>query len=86
MISERTRAGLEAARRKGRVGGRKRGLNKASQGKAYMAHALTLTDKPVQDILKILKLSKTTYYRYLEWVKEHPDKGKKRRMRSASKK
>jgi len=86
LISERTKAGLEAARKKGRVGERKPGLNKESQNKAYMAHALTLTDKPVQDILKILKLSKSTYYRYLEWVKEHPDKGKKRRVRSASKK
>jgi DNA invertase Pin-like site-specific DNA recombinase len=86
LISERTRAGLEAARRKGRVGGRKPGLNKESQGKAYMAHALTLTNKPVQDIIKILKLSKTTYYRYLEWVKEHPDKGKKRRVKYATKK
>jgi len=86
LISERTRAGLEAARKKGRVGGRKPGLNKESQGKAYMAHALMLTDKPVQDILKILKLSKSTYYRYLEWVKENPDKGKKRRVRSVLKK
>lgn len=86
MISERTRAGLEAARRKWRAGGRMSGLNKESQGKAYMAHALTLTDKPVQDILKILKLSKSTYYRYMEWVKEHFDKGKKRRVRSVSKK
>jgi DNA invertase Pin-like site-specific DNA recombinase len=86
LISERTRAGLEAARKKGRVGGRKPGLNKESQAKAYMAHALMLTDKPVQDILKILKLSKSTYYRYLDWVRDHPDKGKKRRVRSVSKK
>jgi len=83
LISERTKAGLDAARKKGRVGGRKPGLNKESQSKAYMAQALAETDKPVQDILQILKLSKSTYYRYLEWVKENPDKGKKRRMRSA---
>jgi len=54
LISERTKAGLEAARKKGRVGGRKPGLNKESQNKAYMAYALTETDKPIQDILQIL--------------------------------
>ncbi len=86
LISEKTRAGLEAARKKGRVGGRKPGLNKESQSKAYMAQALADTDKPVQEILQILKLSKSTYYRYMEWVKEHPDKGKKRRVRSVSNK
>jgi len=86
LISEKTRAGLEAARKKGRVGGRKPGLSKESQNKAYTAEALAGTDKPVQEILQILKLSKSTYYRYLEWVKENPDKGKKRRVRSVPKK
>jgi DNA invertase Pin-like site-specific DNA recombinase len=81
LISERTRAGLEAARMKGRVGGRKPGLSKESQNKAYMAEALTETDKPVQEILQILKISKATYYRYLEWVRENQYKGKRRRIR-----
>jgi DNA invertase Pin-like site-specific DNA recombinase len=67
---------LEAARKKGRIGGRKPGLNRESQNKAYMAEALTETDKPVQEILQLLKISKATYYRYLEWVKENPYKGK----------
>ena len=83
LISERTKSGLEAARAKGRVGGRKPGLSKESQNKAYMAEALTETDKPVQEILQILKISKATYYRYLEWVKENPYKGKRRRIRKS---
>jgi DNA invertase Pin-like site-specific DNA recombinase len=81
LISERTRAGLEAARKKGRIGGRKPGLSKESQNKAYMAEALTETNKPVQEILQILKISKATYYRYLEWIKENPFNGKRRRVR-----
>jgi len=40
LVSERTRAGLESAREKGRVGERKPGLNKESQNKAYTAEAL----------------------------------------------
>ena len=66
---------------KGCVGGRKPGLSRESQNKAYMAEALTETDKPVQEILQILKISKTTYYWYLEWVKENPYKRKSRRIR-----
>jgi hypothetical protein len=46
-----------------------------------MAEALTETDKPVQDILQLLKISKATYYRYLEREKENPYKGKSRRIR-----
>ena len=81
LISERTRAGLEAARKKGRVGGRKPGLNKDSQNKAYMAEALAGTDKSVSEIIQILNISKATFYRYLEWVKENPYKGRRRRIR-----
>jgi DNA invertase Pin-like site-specific DNA recombinase len=80
LISERTRAGLEAARKKGRIGGRKPGLSKESQNKAYSADALAQTNKPVQEILQILKVSKATYYRYLEWVRENPWEGKRRRV------
>jgi DNA invertase Pin-like site-specific DNA recombinase len=81
LISERTRVGLEAAQKKGRIGGRKPGLSKESQNKAYMAEALTETDKPVSEILQFLKISKATYYRYLEWIRENPYKGKRRSVR-----
>jgi DNA invertase Pin-like site-specific DNA recombinase len=62
---------------KGRVGGRKPGLSRESQNKAYMPEALAATNKPVKEILQILKISKATYYRYLEWVKENPYRGKR---------
>lgn len=78
LISERTRTGLEAARKKGRVGGRRPGLSKTAQNKAYTAEALANTDKPVQEILQILEISKATYYRYLQWVNVNPQNGKKK--------
>ena len=83
LISERTKAGLEAARKKGRVGGRKPGLTKEAQTKAWAAYHLDQQqDIPVQDIIKQLNVSKATYYRYLDWAKMNL-KNKPRRRRSS---
>ena len=79
LISERTKAGLAAARAKGRIGGRKPGLTKESIGKAFAALHLSEQDLLVSEILKQLNISKSTYYRYLEYAKNNPYKGKKRR-------
>jgi len=81
LISERTKAGLEAARAKGRVGGRKPGLTRESINKAFTALYLSEKDMPVSDILKQLEISKATYYRYLEYAKNNEFMGKKRRVR-----
>jgi len=81
LISERTKAGLEAARAKGRIGGRKPGLTKQSIAKAYTALYLSEKDMPVSDILKQLEISKATYYRYLEYAKNNQYTGKKQRIR-----
>jgi DNA invertase Pin-like site-specific DNA recombinase len=62
LIRERTRAGLKAARARGRQGGRPKSL---SEEKQRMAQALR--DDPSQsidDICKALKLSRTTFYRH----------------------
>ncbi len=40
MISERTKAGLAAARARGRKGGRPKGLSKATKDKAMIANTL----------------------------------------------
>lgn len=68
VIRERTKAGLTAARARGRAGGRPRKLDekKIRQLKSLSA------DKSlsVEDILDTLHISKSTYYRYL------PDDGK----------
>ena len=84
LISERTKAGLVAARARGRKGGRKPGLSKEGKQKAWNAlHMLrTQKDMSVQDIQRELKISKGTYYRYIDWAladeKEQAKKYKKR--------
>ncbi len=69
IISERTRAGLQAAKKKGRVGGRKTGLSKPNQLKAFaILQMLKDESKSVADIQRELGLAKVTYYRYKAWA------------------
>jgi len=75
LISERTMAGLKAARAKGRLGGRKPGLTKEAKAKALTAFTLSKNpDYSVQEILDVIGISKATYYRYVAWVKEQNEK------------
>ena len=62
IISENTHAGLEAARARGRVGGRSRALN---DEQVRIAHALAAQDIPREQIGQLLKVSRATLYRYL---------------------
>ncbi len=83
IISERTKLGLTTAREKGRAGGRKPGLSKASEAKAKSA--LALLNSPgntVAQIQKQLGLSKASYYRYLEWAREEE---KQKQLKSTKK-
>jgi DNA invertase Pin-like site-specific DNA recombinase len=69
IIRERTIAGLEAARKRGRVGGRPKGLTKESVLKAKAAKVFYEQDKlPVIEIQKKLNVSRATLYRYLHEV------------------
>ena len=64
MIQERTRAGLQAARARGRLGGRKpMSLDDPRVQTAKTLHA----DKnmPVMDICRTLQVSRPTLYRWL---------------------
>ncbi len=65
LIRERTIAGLEAARTRGRLGGRPQ--LKASEGKVGMAKKL-YADKTnkIGEICKTLNISRATLYRYLK--------------------
>ena len=68
IIRERTKAGLAAARARGRNGGRKPKMDDKK-----VAMALDLLDKEkhsVQEVCKVFKISKATLYRYLEKAKE----------------
>ncbi len=64
LIRERTRAGLQAARARGRKGGRPRALDAR---KVAMARSL-YSDKnnSIEDICKMLRISRPTLYRYLK--------------------
>ena len=64
LIQERTQAGLSAARSRGRKGGRP----KVDISKIQTAKTLH-QDKnmPIEDICKVLHISKPTLYRYLSF-------------------
>lgn len=66
IISERTKAGLDSARVRGRKGGRPKGLSKKAQDKARLAESLyNEKNNSIQEICEYLSISKPTLYRYL---------------------
>lgn len=66
IISERTKAGLKAARARGRKGGRPKGLSKKAQNKARLTESLYKEGKlSIKEICDYLNISKPTLYRYL---------------------
>ena len=67
LIRERTQAGLQAARARGRKGGRPKSLNKDKQ-----ALAVKLYDEKkhtVDQICEMMGISKPTLYKYIKAVK-----------------
>ena len=67
LIIEKTFAGLEAARARGRVGGRPRGLSAKAEATAKTAKLLYESQSmPVNSICQQLNISKATLYRYLK--------------------
>lgn len=68
IIRERTHAGLAAARVRGRVGGRPKGLSKEAQKTAMAAETLYRERKlGVNAIANQLSISKRTLYKYLRY-------------------
>jgi len=66
IIVERTLAGLEAARSRGRQGGRPRGLSQEAENKALAAESLYRERKlSTRQIAKRLRISTSTLYDYL---------------------
>lgn len=66
LIIERTQAGLKAARSRGRLGGRPKGLSEKAKKKAVAAAALYKQGNlSVNEIGKNLSICKATIYRYL---------------------
>ena len=63
LIRERTMAGLESARARGRKGGRPKAMD---EKKAAMARTMHREQShTVQEICETLRIGKTTFYRYL---------------------
>jgi len=67
LISERTKAGLQAARSRGRTGGRPKGLSESAKLKAIVCETLYKEGHlSISQICKQLSLSKNTFYNYLK--------------------
>lgn len=65
-VRERSKAGVEAARARGKVGGRPIGLSKAAKEKALTAAILYKEGRSISQIREALKIgSNSTIYRYL---------------------
>jgi DNA invertase Pin-like site-specific DNA recombinase len=65
LIKERTVAGLEAARSRGRKGGRPP-FNPSSRSVTYAKHLYRDQKLPIAEILTMLNVSKSTLYRWLD--------------------
>ena len=66
LIQERTRAGLNAARARGRLGGKPKGLSREAESTACAAETLYKEGKlSVNQIIKQLGIAKATFYNYL---------------------
>jgi len=69
IIRERTKAGLQAARARGRLGGRPKALNTPKK----IAIAQSLYDDKnhtIDEICKTLNISRATLYRYIDVKKK----------------
>ncbi|MAD65660.1 recombinase family protein [Haliea sp.] len=68
LIRERTKAGLSAARARGKQGGRPAGLSKEARDKAILAEVhYQNKERPVNEIIQDLGISKATFYKYLRY-------------------
>lgn len=72
IIRDRTKAGLNAARARGRLGGRPKKLDsrKIGMAKALMADH----SNSIKDICKTLNISKSTLYRCVKFNNAHVNK------------
>lgn len=70
LIRERTIAGLDAARARGKKGGRPQGLSKKALGIAHFAELLYKEGVlSVSEICTQLSISRATFYKYLRFRK-----------------
>ncbi|OWK72349.1 resolvase [Pedobacter sp. AJM] len=72
LIRERTKAGLESARARGRMGGRPKGFSKDTIFKLLVMRSVYKDlDKTPEQIYKGLQLTRATFYRYAKILDSH---------------
>ncbi|WP_084694622.1 recombinase family protein [Chryseobacterium vrystaatense] len=74
LIRERTNAGLQSARARGRLGGRPKGYKKETISKLLVMRSVykNPTLAP-EEIYKPLGLTRATFYRYAKILNNHTD-------------
>ncbi|WP_294265326.1 recombinase family protein [uncultured Chryseobacterium sp.] len=74
LIRERTNAGLQSARARGRLGGRPKGYTQETISKLLLLRNIykDITKRP-EEIYKPLALSRATFYRYAKILDNHTD-------------
>jgi DNA invertase Pin-like site-specific DNA recombinase len=74
MIVERTMAGLQASKQKGIKAGRKPGLTPENLKAAKRAYRMkTKENYSITEIVEILKIGKSTLYRYLKYMESQEE-------------
>ena len=72
LIRERTNAGLQSARARGRTGGRPKGFTKDTISKLLVMRSVYKDfDKTPEEIYKGLQLTRATFYRYAKILDSH---------------
>ena len=72
LIRERTNAGLQSARARGRIGGRPKGFAKDTIAKLIVMRSVYKDlDKTPEEIYKGLQLTRPTFYRYAKILDTH---------------
>src|SRR5256886_5121906 len=76
IIRERTNAGLQAARARGRLGGRPKAKMLDTPKKVALAQSLyDNRNNTIDEICRTLNVSRATLYRYIQTAKASPTKG-----------
>jgi DNA invertase Pin-like site-specific DNA recombinase len=74
LIKERTKAGLKAARARGRIGGRPKGVSLEGKRKAFVVKSLYDSGVSIAEICKQCDTSKATIYKYLRLANGSPNR------------
>jgi len=74
LIRERTKAGLQSARARGRLGGRPKGFSKENISKLLLMRSVYRNvKKSPEEIYTALGLTRATFYRYAKILDTHTD-------------